>query len=56
MASLLVGSEAAIKNATTLTRHVADLADAGVGPASRTALQKAFETEAALALAKAGTD
>lgn len=55
MASLLVGSEDVIENARTLRRHVADLAEAGLGPEFRNALQTAFETEVSQAFTKART-
>lgn len=55
MASLVGGLETVTEDAETLTRHVADLADAGIGPASRHALIDAFEAQAKRAIEAADT-
>ena len=51
MAAVIGGRETVVEGTATLRRHVADLADVGVGPASRGALLAAFETEATRAIA-----
>ena len=50
MATLVGGRETVVEGAATLARHVADLTDVGVGPASRDAILAAFETAATWAI------